>query len=342
MGEARGRAWRQPLGGPGYEVVERALGTVARYGMLEGGETVLAAVSGGPDSTCLLDVLARMASKLELHVEVAHVDHGLSEDSASIAARVARAVAGAGFEIHLVRAPELEGPNLHARAREFRYEFFELVARRIDAARIATGHTLDDRVETTLARLIHGAGTEGLAGLPAIEGKRIRPLVEIRRAETRSYCEDRALAFVDDPANWDARFERAAVRQKLLSAIEERWGEGAVRAVARSADRLREDASALSALAERLYGEVAEDDDSGVRFELDALLSLPRALRRRLLEAAVGRVRDRSGGIDATLDALDAGRLQADARFAVAGGIEIVIGESDVTVGRQDLGLGSQ
>lgn len=323
----------RPYGGPGFEVLEQARRTVERYGMLVPGDRVLVAVSGGPDSTCLLDVLRRLAGRLDLRLEVAHVDHGLSGESAQVAARVASEAAAAGLEVHLVRAPRLEGPNLQARARAFRYGFFESVAERIGAARIATGHTLNDRAETTLARLIHGAGTEGLAGIPPVEGRRIRPLIEVTRAGTRSYCEQLGLDYHEDPANLDERFERAAVRARVLGPIVERWGEGALRAMARSAERLLDDARALRVLSDALYERVASSRPGRVVLDREGLRDAPRALRRRLLERAVGRVRDRAGGIEAALDALDRG-APAGARFAVARGIEIVIGETEVVVER--------
>jgi tRNA(Ile)-lysidine synthase len=323
----------RPLGGPGWSVVDLARKTIGRYGMLEGGEGVVVGVSGGPDSTCLLDVLIRLREKLSLNLVVAHVDHGLSEDSQVVAARVANSAAAAGFEVHLARAPELAGANLHARARDFRYEFFDIVAEREGAQRIATGHTLDDRVETTLARLIHGAGTSGLAGLPPVESRRIRPLVELRRAESRAYCEECGLEFYEDPANEDSRFERAAVRSEVVASIERRWGDGAIRAIAKSSERLLEDARALDAIAGRLFKEVVTTGGDQSKISLEAMLSMPRAYRRRVLELAVGRVRDRSGGIDAVLDALDRpGGSAKEARFAVAAGMEIVISGDAVTV----------
>ena len=314
----------RPLGGPGYPLVESALGAIERHRMLAGGETVVVAVSGGPDSACLLDVLARLSDRLGLTLHVAHVDHGLNDSSEEVAAGVTTRAAEAGYDAHVVRAPDLSGPNLQARAREFRYGFFGIVAEQVGAARIATGHTLDDRVETTMARLIHGGGTGALAGIKPVEGNRIRPLIESRRAETRAYCEEVGLVFHDDPANRDPRFERAAVRDRVIAVIEERWGEGAVRAMATSAARLLEDAGALDAVAGRLYADLAGDGEGAVSFPRPAFEGLPRAVRRRLLERAVGRVRDRSGGIDETLDALERGG-QPGARFAVAGGGEIVV-----------------
>jgi tRNA(Ile)-lysidine synthase len=322
------------LGGPGYDLVAKALEAIDRHAMLHEGDRVVVAVSGGPDSTCLLDVLWRIASKLGVSLEVAHVDHGLTADSGKVAARVAAWAAGQGFEVHLGRAPDLAGPNLQARAREFRYRFLESVAARVDAARIATGHTLDDRVETTLARLVHGADTAGLAGLAPVQGARVRPLIEVRRSQTRAYCEEVGLRFEDDPANVDLRFERAAVRSELVPAIEGRFGEGAVRAIARSSEHLRQDAVALDDLASRLYNELAGTTDEGVSFNRSAFMLLSRALRRRLLQRAVGRVRDRAGGIEASLEALDRD-VGPGAEFALAQGVTIVIEADAVAVLRR-------
>ena len=321
------------LGGPGFSLVEKARDAIDRYDMLRGSETVLVALSGGPDSTCLLDVLSRLSTKLDLSLEVAHVDHGLAEGSAEVSATVTAAAAQRGFDVHTVRAPDLAGANVQARAREFRYGFLETVARNTGASRIATGHTLDDRVETTLARLIHGSGPAGLAGLPPREGDRIRPLVLCRRNETRAYCEERELDFVDDPANEDDRFERVAVRRHLVSAIEKRWGFGAIEAIATSADRLRDDASALDSIASGLYAQMASGEAGEVAFERQALRPLPRALRRRLLEKAVGRVRDRAGAIDAALSALEDESFEG--RFSAPEGTELVIERDRVRVTRR-------
>ena len=319
------------LGGPGYRLVEKARDAVKRYRMVSPGDVVLVALSGGPDSTCLLDVLVRLAPTLDVTLEVAHVDHGLSRESEEIAASVTSRAAQAGHEVHFVTAPDLEGPNLQARARDFRYAFLETLASNTKIARIATGHTLDDRAETTLARLVHGAGTRGLAGLMPVEGRRIRPLISIRRAEARAYCTERNLTFHDDPANEDDRFERVAVRKRLVAAIEERWGAGAIHAVAVSADRLSEDAEAIEGLAAAVYEQIAVRDGSVVRFEKKAFLLTPKAFRRRLLESAMGRVRDRSGGIDEALEALD---LDADfrGRFSAVGGTEIIVDAGHVSI----------
>ena len=321
------------LGGPGYPLVERVKRSVERHRMVKRGDTVLVAVSGGPDSTCLLDVLARLSNALDLSLAVGHVDHGLAADSAEVASRVASEAAEAGFEAHVVRTPDLAGPNLQERARNFRLGFLSTVAERIGAGRVATGHTLDDRVETTLARLIHGAGTDGLAGLRPSDGPRIRPLIEVGRTATRTYCEELGLAFYDDPANYDLGFERVGVRLEVLRAITDRWGAGALEAIARSCQRLSEDSDALGGIADRLYPRMATSAETGVQLTTPDLVKLPRGLRRRLLEHAVGRVRDRSGGIEAVLDRLEDDTV-TPASFAVAEGIKMDVSSDTVVIDR--------
>lgn len=279
---------------------------------------------------CLLDVLGRLGAGLTL--AVCHVDHGLSEESEKISTDVAAHAASRGYDVHVARAQGLEGPNLHARAREFRYGFFDAIASDSNASKIVTGHTLDDRVETTLARFIRGAGTDVLAGIPPTDGRRIRPLIDIRRSETRAYCDELGIAYVSDPANEDPRFDRSAVRSLLVPEIERRWGEGAVRAMATSVARLAEDAAALKQAAERLFEGMVERDGDTVRFEIHAFGGLPRAYQRRLLEMAVGRVRDRSGGIDEALDALGRTERKVGARFAVVAEREIVLGKTHIEV----------
>lgn len=292
---------------------------------------------------CLFHVLTRLRAGLTLMV--GHIDHGLSPQSEEVARRVAADVAATGHDVHVVRAQGLEGPNLHERARSFRYSFLEGLAEREGADVVATGHTLDDRVETTLARLIHGGGTDVLAGLAPRSGVRIRPLIDLRRAETRAYCREVGITWHDDPANEDPRFERVAIRTELVAPIEQRWGEGAIRAIGRSAERLAEDAEALGAQARLLLrslvrGTDGEGEGEAEEMQLDAatMRDLPRALRRRILEIALGRVRDRAAAVDEVLDALDRSDLKPDARFATAGGGEIVIGRERIAVRRPEAG----
>src|SRR5579875_1115245 len=141
-----------------------------------GGAQLLVAVSGGPDSTALLAALAELAPERGLRLAAAHVDHGLrGPESAADRERAARLAHALGVPFCWRQAAVAPGPGVEARARRARYAALEALARETGAARIVTGHTRDDQVETVLLRLLRGAGRSGLAGMRACRGLLWRP-----------------------------------------------------------------------------------------------------------------------------------------------------------------------
>jgi len=265
-------------------LVERARATIERRGLLKGGETVVVAVSGGPDSLALLYVLARLASDYRLALHVAHFDHRLREGSAADAAFVARVAARLGLAA-TVRAADsnepMRGRSPEEVARERRYAFLDEVADATGAARIATGHTLDDQAETVLMRVVAGTGVRGLGGIPPVRDRIIRPLIDARREETEAFCRALRLKPRRDPTNADPAFLRNALRRELLPVIMERFNARAVEALARLADLARDDDALLDELASNAM--TPEIEEAGVRFEVARLLALAPALQRRAI-----------------------------------------------------------
>jgi len=220
---------------------------------------VTCAVSGGADSLALL-VLAVAAGCVTTAV---HVDHGLRAGSAD-EAEVVRAVAshlGAGFRAERVVVEP--GPNLEARARAARYGVLP--------AEVLTGHTADDQAETVLLNLLRGAGLDGLAGIAPGPG---RPLLALRRYETRALCVLLGLAAVDDPSNADPAHRRNRVRHELLPLLDAIAQRDVAAVLARQAPLLRDEAELLDGLAAAL-------DPTDAR----ALAAAPAALARRAVRA---------------------------------------------------------
>lgn len=226
------------------------------------GSGLVCAVSGGADSLALL-VLAVAAG---CEVTAVHVDHGLRPGSADEAAVVADAAARFGAAFESVRVDVAPGPNLEARARAARY-----AALPVD---VATGHTLDDQAETVLINLMWGAGLDGLAGMrtgPSPRGSSVqRPLLRLRRTETRAVCDDAGLVPLEDPSNDDLSYRRNRVRHELVPLLNDIAGRDVAPVLARQADLLRDEADLLDALA-------AELDPADAR----ALAAAPPALARR-------------------------------------------------------------
>ena len=192
-----------------------------RDAVLEAGERVVVACSGGPDSTALVDALARLAPPRNLQLVVAHVDHGLRPGSDAEAAHVERLASHCGLPFRAVSVHVEPGSSLQDRARTARHQALRQLAKELGATAIATGHTADDQAETVLMRALAGATPRALRAMGARDGMLARPLLHIWREQTRAYCAALGLAPLDDPSNADPRFLRSRVRHELIPALEE-------------------------------------------------------------------------------------------------------------------------
>ncbi len=185
------------------------------------GGPALVAVSGGPDSVALLDLLARSAEQHGLDLIVAHFDHGIHPDSAAVGQHVAELAGSMGLVFECGRG-EL-GPGAgETMARDARYRWLESVRVRTGAGTVFLGHHADDQAETVLMRLLAGSGPAGLAGMAAVSGPLVRPLLPFRRVEMAQYVRSRSLPVWVDPANADARHQRAWIRTQVLPLLRAR------------------------------------------------------------------------------------------------------------------------
>ncbi|HWH93677.1 MAG TPA: tRNA lysidine(34) synthetase TilS [Baekduia sp.] len=288
---------------------------------LVGAGPLVVLVSGGRDSTCLLDVAVTLAGS-EV-VRALHVDYGLrGADSDADRELSAALCARLGVELDVARAGPRPHGNLHAWARDLRYAAgADAVAALGPDARLAAGHTLSDQVETVLYRLATSPGRRALLGMDAQRGQLVRPLLaaEVTRAETAAYCRERGLAWREDASNADPAFARTRVRDELLPAL--RAVDARAEAnVLRTVRLLREEAAVLDeVVASALAGR-----DHLPREELAALPpALARLVLRHLAEAATGALCARAATrVDDVLALGDDGALDLGdgARAIVAAG----------------------
>jgi len=189
--------------------------------VLAPGERVVVACSGGPDSTALVDALARLAPPRGLDLHVAHVDHGLRPGSAAEADAVAALARARDLPFHALSVTVEPGGSLQDRARQARHRALRRLAARLGATAVALGHTADDQAETVLMRALTGATPRALRAMGPRDGMLARPLLRVWRQQAADYCAALSLPVLDDPANADPRFLRARVRHQLLPALEE-------------------------------------------------------------------------------------------------------------------------
>jgi hypoxanthine phosphoribosyltransferase len=257
------------------------------------GALVLVACSGGADSLALAAATAFVAPRRALRAGLLTVDHGWYEQSGAHAERVAddgRALRLSPVEVLTAHSARSEGA-----ARDARRGALLAAAERLGAAALLTGHTLDDQAETVLLRLARGSGARSLGAMTPCDGLLRRPLLGLRRAQTRAACLAEGLTPWDDPTNADPSFTRARARHTVLPVLERELGPGIAESLARSAELLRADAAALDTLADAAYGRLVRADPgrreptdagAGVELSVAALTELPAALRTRVLRRA--------------------------------------------------------
>jgi len=264
------------------------LEAVREDGMLAPGTPLVAMLSGGRDSVCLLDLAVRVLSSGR--VTALHVNYGLRDDSNADEEHCSALCERLGVRLEVERPRRPEGPgNLQAWARDARYATAARLAEKTDGL-IATGHTADDQVETILYRLASSPSRRALLGMRPCDGRLVRPLLGFTRAQTTAYCEEQGLAWRDDPSNEEGAYARNRIRRGLARALAE-VHPAAARNVLRTAELLRDEAEVLDALV------AAELDASNGSprntIELARLAELPPALRRLVVQQLADRAAGR-------------------------------------------------
>lgn len=205
----------------------------ASQSLLPRGAAVLAAVSGGPDSTCLAHWLAFQKRRKNLRVELLHVHHGLRGRAADADARAVETLGEKlGLPVRVVRAPvrasaKARGLGLEEAGRKARYAALLSRAKRGRFSVVATGHHLDDQAETVLLHLLRGTSLEGLGGIAPRRALApgvalVRPLLPLTRAEVALYLKANGLSAREDQSNRDPKFTRNWVRREILPRLEKR------------------------------------------------------------------------------------------------------------------------
>ncbi len=270
---------------------ERVLETIRQRELIQAGDRVAVAVSGGADSVALLLLLVELRRELGMVLSVAHVNHKLRGGESDADERFVAELAHR-YELELLvrTAPveRVQGAGIEAAARKLRYEFFLELARTGRAGKIATGHTLDDQAETVLLRMFRGAGIRGLAGiLPRLTlehegracGEVVRPLLELRRAEIREFLRERGQTWREDSSNLDPTFLRNKVRLAVLPVLRETFGESAVENLADLAEIARAEEEQWAASTQY----PVSSTQGRAPLELRRLLTLSLAARRRVV-----------------------------------------------------------
>jgi tRNA(Ile)-lysidine synthase len=256
--------------------------------LIRKGDHVLAALSGGIDSTVLFHVLKELSGPIGFTIGVAHVNHllrGEESDRDQLFVESLAEAYGAPCYVKRVDAAahaRTRGLSLQHAARELRYDFFDEIASAYGYGRIALAHTLDDRVETALLRLAKGTGLKGFMSIPLKRERIIRPLLATERAKIVRFQEERGITYVEDSSNRKVHYERNFIRHEVVPRLETlnpRFREKVILLLADLA-RINDDAELR---AQRFMGEKVTQDEEGLSVAVEHLKALDTETRFRVL-----------------------------------------------------------
>jgi tRNA(Ile)-lysidine synthase len=287
----------------GQRLERRVFRYIQGHGLFSAAQRALVAVSGGPDSTALLLVLAHLSASggLKLDLWLAHFDHGLRRRAEREAEKAFLSRLAAKLDLPLlvgqgdVRAHARQHRlSLEEAARELRYRFLAEQAEKAAIDVVATGHTAGDQAETVLMHLVRGSGLTGLAGMKPSSSwpfpghddlLLVRPLLAVSRGETERYCQEEGLSPCLDVTNLLLGPLRNRIRHQLLPLLR-RYNPKIEAALLRLAAATASDLAYLEGTATAFWDALAVKEKGGVGFPRSELAALPPAIRNRLLQAA--------------------------------------------------------
>lgn len=275
------------------DLVSKVQQTIVQKGLLMKGDTVIVAVSGGPDSTALLHVLHELSSHEGWQLVVAHMNHQLrGEDANRDALQVKRAADTLGWpceisNVNVNAYMEEHGLSVQMAARQLRYDFLMQTAHKYGAQAIATGHHADDQAETIVMRMVRGTGLAGLSGIPIYRKEHnisiVRPLLHCYKDEIMEYCDTFALAYSTDQSNYSRDYWRNQVRLDIMPYLQQ-WNQKLPQALNQLSDIIGEENSYLEEETRRKFNDLVKNIGDQYIFSKMSFLKLPIALQRRLIK----------------------------------------------------------
>ncbi len=279
-------------------IQERVRQYIREHGLLQPGDRVLVALSGGADSVCLLALLRELPAAVRPPVQIRalHVHHGLrgaeaDRDEAFVRGLCGRLEVPLTVEHYEVAAYAAEhGLSTEEAGRHLRYEALERAGRSWEAeeagagqVKIALAHHRDDNAETILHHLLRGSGLRGLGGIRPAQGRRIRPLLCVGRGDIESYLRERGLSWCEDSTNASDAYTRNRIRHHLLPAMAAEVNANAAENIIHAGEIVAQADDYLSGVARGILETAGVRENGAVGVRLDAFLAQPQVIRTYLL-----------------------------------------------------------
>ena len=285
-------------------VKEKVLETIKKYNLISENDKIVVAVSGGPDSMCLLHILLTLRKEYNLELNVAHVNHMIRENAILDEEYVKDFCEknNLNFFVKKVDVHELSKKDrigTEEAGRKARYEFFNEVKEMTSSNKIAIAHNKNDKVETIFLNLIRGTGTYGLIGIEPKNGIYIRPLLEIERENIERYCDEFNLNPRIDESNFENIYNRNKIRNVIIPYIKKEFNPNIVNTVSRLSDIVQDEEKYFNKIVEKEYKKlVIEETNEYIKLNRKEFNDLDLIIRKKLVFYVINKLIGSTMGIE--------------------------------------------
>lgn len=287
-------------------VRETILNTIKKYNLIDPNDIIVVAVSGGPDSMCLLDNLVYLKEQLKIkQIVVAHLNHMIREEANSETEYVKTYCKSKNIECYIkfvdvIKIAEKQKIGTEEAGRKERYNFFEEVSKKVNANKIAIAHNCNDNAETVFMHLLRGSGISGLCGIkPYREGKFIRPLIKCKRNEIEQYCEDNKLYPKYDKSNNDNTYTRNRIRNELIPYIQKEFNPNIIETIDRLSELVLNEEEYMEKVINNTYEDILIEEKIGsITLDLKKFNLLEYVIKTRLILYITKKIFGTANGIE--------------------------------------------
>ncbi len=285
---------------------DKILETIKKYNLITPEDIILVAVSGGPDSMCLLDNMIKLQQILKIkEIIVVHLNHMIREEAKEETEYVKdfcnknKIRCFVKFEDIINEAKEQKVGTEEA-GRRARYNFFEQIAKKVGATKIAIAHNKNDNVETVLMHMLRGSGISGLSGIkPYREGKYIRPLIKCSRDEIEEYCRKENLNPKYDKSNNDNTYTRNRIRNELIPYLKKEFNPNIIETIDRLSDLILSEENFMQELTIENYNKILlEKNDNEIILNLKQFNLFNNIIKSRIILYTIKELFGTSKGIE--------------------------------------------
>lgn len=286
---------------------DRVLKTIKNNKLILNGDKIVLGVSGGPDSISMLNILRELkeGGTLQFSMVVAHINHMIREEAVEDEKYVEDYCKKNGIECYVKRINVIEYAQnnkigIEEAGRKARYDFFDEIAQKTNANKIAIAHNKNDKIETIIMHILRGSGLSGLKGIEPIRNNRyIRPLIDCERQEIEDYCEKEKLNPRIDKTNFENDYTRNKIRNIVIPYIKEEFNSNIIETINRLSEVITAEENYMDKIVKEIYGKILiETKETEISLSLKEFNKQEEVIKNRLILYTTRQLMGSSQGIE--------------------------------------------